>query len=158
MLGISSGSTDRRRLALSRTEERDAAARAQLTPYAPGERPWPIVASAVIAFALGTLTLCLYLAHVKVGGQQPAVSVVIVYTGLMFACAAGTWRMRYWAVLAFQTLLAIGILGFALALIRVTSVPWLLVCVSVIVIAGFLFWKLVRVLGRLQQPEHPEAH
>lgn len=114
--------------------------------------------SALIAFALGTLTLCLYLAHVKVAGQQPAVSVVIVYTGLMFSCAAGTWRMRYWAVLAFQTLLAIGILGFALALIRVTSLPWLLICLAVIVVAGFLFWKLVRVLGRLQLREHPDAH
>jgi hypothetical protein len=110
----------------------------------------------VTAFALGALTLILDLARVKVSGQQPALSVVVVYTGLMFACAAGTWRMRYWAVLGFQTLLAIGIIGFALALIRVTSLPWLLICLAAIGFGGFLFWKLVRVLGRLQLPERHE--
>jgi succinate-acetate transporter protein len=138
------------------TEDRNAAARAALTPYEPGERPWPIVVSSLAAFALGALTLTLHLARVKVSGQQPALSVVIVYTGLMFACAAGTWRMRYWAVLGFQTLLAIGILGFALALIRVTSVEWLLICLAVMFFAGLLFWKLVRVLGRMQMPARPE--
>ncbi len=142
---------------MTRSEDRTAAARAALTPYAPGERPWPIVISSLTAFALGALTLVLYLAHAKVDGQQPALSVVIVYTGLMFACAAGTWTMRYWAVLAFQTLLAIGILGFSLALIRVTSIAWLLVCLVVIFCAGALFWKLVRVLGRLQLPARPES-
>ncbi len=141
---------------MSRSEDRNAAARAALTPFEPGERPWPIVVSALTSFALGALTLILYLARVKVGGQQPALSVVVVYTGLMFACAAGTWRMRYWAVLGFQTLLAIGILGFALALIRVTSVGWLLICLAVMFGAGVLFWKLVRVLGRLQLPGRPE--
>ncbi len=52
--------------------------------------------------------------------------------------------MRYWAVLGFQALLAIGILGFALAAIRVTSVLWLLVCLAVISVSGVLFWKLVQ--------------
>ncbi|MGO9900412.1 MAG: hypothetical protein ACLP0J_12115 [Solirubrobacteraceae bacterium] len=139
------------------TEDRNAAARAALTPYQPGERPWPIVVSSLTAFALGALTLILHLARVKVSGQQPSLSVVIVYTGLMFACAAGTWRMRYWAVLGFQTLLAIGILGFALALIRVTSVGWLIICLAVMFFAGLLFWKLVRVLGRMQMPARPES-
>ena len=106
--------------------------------------------SALTAFALGTLTLVLYLSGAKVSGVKPAVSVVIVYTRLMFGCSAGTWRMRYWAVLGFQTLLAIGILGFSLAAIRVTSVGGLCVCLLAIAFAGVLFCKLVRVLGRLQ--------
>ncbi len=139
---------------MSRTEERNAAARAALTPLAPGERPWPVAVSSLIAFALGAVTLGLYLGGVKVDGQQPALSVVVVYTALMLACAAGMWQMSYLAVLGFQTLLAIGILGFSLALIRVTSVAWLLVCLAVICAAGYLFWKLVRVLGRLQLPTH----
>ncbi len=137
---------------MSRTEERNAAARAALTPYEPGERPWPIVVSALTAFVLGALTLVLFLSGAKVSGQKPSLSVVVVYTCLMFGCASGIWRMRYWAVLGFQTLLAIGILGFALAAIRVTSAGWLCVCLLVIVFAGFLFVKLVRVLGRLQAP------
>ena len=121
-----------------------------LEPYAAGERPWPIVVSALVAVALGTLTLSLWLTDVKVAGTRPSASVVIVYTALMYGCASGVWRMRYGAVLAFQALLAMGILGFALAAIQVTSVTWLLICGAVICAAGWLFWKLVRVLGRLQ--------
>jgi hypothetical protein len=73
----------------------------------------------------------------------------------MLTCAIGCWTLRYWAVLGFQTLLAIGILGVALALIRVNSLIWALVCVVVIGAGGYLFWKLVRVLSRLQLPTPP---
>ena len=141
----------------SRSEIRNAEARAALTPLRPGERPWPILVSTLIAFVLGMATLVLYLAGHKlpVGGRKPSVSYIVIYCALMFACAAGTYAMRYWAVLGFQTLLAIGILGFALALIKVTSVIWAIGCLAVIAAGGFLFWKLVRVLGRLQLPERP---
>jgi hypothetical protein len=141
----------------SRSQERDAAARAALAPLAPGERPWPIVVSALVAFVLGAVTLILYVSghRLRVGGGRPSLSIVVVYCGLMFACAAGTWTLRYWAVLGFQTLLAIGILGFSLALIQVTSVAWALVCVGLIAGAGVLFWKLVRILGRIQLPTPP---
>ena len=73
----------------------------------------------------------------------------------MLMCAIGMWMMRYWALLGFQTLLAIGLVGFCLALIRVTSVVWALVCVVVIGAGGFLFYKLVRVLSRVQMPAPP---
>ena len=39
----------------------------------------------------------------------------------MLMCAVGMWRLRYWAVLGFQTLLAIGLLGFSLALVRASN-------------------------------------
>jgi len=65
------------------------------------------------------------------------------------------WMMRYWALLGFQTLLAIGLVGFCLALVRVTSILWALVCVVVIGAGGFLFYKLVRVLSRVQMPAPP---
>jgi len=128
-------------------------ARAALKPLAPGERPWPAVAAALLAYALGAFTLVLYLAGVTVSGSRPSSSVVIVYTGLMLGVGTNLLLLRYWAVLAFQALLAIGILGFALAAIRATSVPWLLVCVAVIGAAGALFWKLVRVAGRIDVTE-----
>jgi hypothetical protein len=65
------------------------------------------------------------------------------------------WYLRYWAVLGFQTLLAIGVLGFSLALVKVSSVLWGAVCVVVIIAGGFLFIKLVRVLSRIQMPKYP---
>lgn len=139
----------------ARSEERDSAARASLSPLDPGERPWPLVAAALVALVLCLVTFGLFVAGVRLNGSKPPVSEVIVYCGLMLACAAGCWTMRYWAVLGFQTLLAIGILGLALALIRVDSVWWALVCLVVIAAGGYLFWKLVRVLGRLQLPTPP---
>jgi hypothetical protein len=58
-------------------------------------------------------------------------------------------------LLGFQTLLAIGLVGFCLALVRVSSLAWALVCVVVIAAGGFLFYKLVRVLSRVQMPAPP---
>jgi hypothetical protein len=75
---------------------------------------------------------------------------VIVYTGLMFGLGVGVWRRRYWAVLGFQALLAVGVIGFALAAIRVTSAGWLAISLIVMAATGFLFWKLVRIMGRIQ--------
>ena len=39
----------------------------------------------------------------------------------MIICAIGMWRLRYWAVLGFQAVLAIVILIFALLLIRASN-------------------------------------
>ncbi len=73
----------------------------------------------------------------------------------MIMCATGMWLMRYWAVLGFQTLLAIGVLGFSLALVRASTIFGALICLVVIGGGGFLFFKLVRVLSRLQLPTPP---
>ncbi|MDQ6607742.1 MAG: hypothetical protein M3Z06_14500, partial [Actinomycetota bacterium] len=91
----------------------------------------------------------------KVSGQQPKLPEILVFSGLMLMCSIGMWRLRYWAVLGFQTLLAIGLLGFSLALVRVNSVLWAVLCVLIIGSGGYLFWKLVRVLGRIQMPTPP---
>jgi hypothetical protein len=124
-----------------------------LQPYEPGERPWPVLASAALALLLGALTLGLFIGDVRVGGTRPSAAPVFVYAGLMFGLGIGVWRMSYWPVLAFQALLAAGVLGFALAAIRTTGLLWLAICTAVIAIGGLLFWKLVRVLGRIQAGE-----
>jgi len=141
----------------SRSEQRNAAVRATLTPLAPGERPWVITVGAVLAAANGLVQLILYLAGVKlkVAGTRPAAFSVIAFAVLMFVCAAGMWRMRYWAVLGFQALLAIVILTFALVLVRANSALGAVISLAVVVIGGFLFYKLVRVLSRIQMPKYP---
>ena len=142
---------------VSRSEQRNAAVRAGLEPLSPGERPWPLSVSAAICVVLAVVNLALFLAGAKphVGGQKPQLGEILVFSGLMLACAAGMWRLRYWAVLGFMTLLAIGVLGFCLALIRVSNIWWGVVCTIVVVIGGYLFLKLVRVLSRLQMPAAP---
>lgn len=131
--------------------------RASLAPLAPGERPWPVKVSVAVALLLAAVNLGLFIAGAKpsVGGTQPKLPEIIVFSALMLACAIGMWMMRYWALLGFQTLLAIGVVGFCLALIRVSSAVWAVVCVVVIGAGGFLFVKLVRVLSRVQMPKYP---
>jgi hypothetical protein len=142
---------------MSRSQVRDAAARAALTPLGPGERPWSIKISVLLTAVLGAINLVLFLAGAKpkVSGQQPKLAEILVFSGLMLMCSIGMWRLRYWAVLGFQTLLAIGLLGFSLALVRVNSIFWAILCVAIIGSGGYLFWKLVRVLSRIQMPEPP---
>ena len=151
---VSAAATPTRR---ATSEERNAAVRAALTPLAPGERPWPVKVSVLIAVVLGVVNLALFVAGAKpkVGGQQPHLAEILIFSGLMLMCAVGMWMMRYWAVLGFQTLLAIGLVGFCLALVRVSNVLWAGVCVVVIASGGFLFYKLVRVLSRIQMPAPP---
>jgi len=141
----------------SRSEERNAAVRAALKPFADGERPWSIKISVAVAFLLGAVNFILFVVGTKprLGGQQPHLAEILIFCGLMLACAAGMWRMRYWAVLGFQTLLAIGLLGFSLALIKASSLLGAAICLAVIIPGGWLFYKLVRILGRLQLPAPP---
>jgi hypothetical protein len=141
----------------SRSEERNAAVRATLTPLDPGERPWPITVGAALAAVNGLVQLILFAVGVKlkVGGARPAAFSVILFAILMFVCAGGMWRLKYWAVLGFQALLAIVILTFALLLIRASSVTGAVISVVVVGAGGYLFFKVVRVLSRIQMPKYP---
>ena len=123
----------------------------------PGERPWVITVGAALAALNGLVQLILFLAGVKltVAGTRPAPGPVIAFAVLMFVCAWGMWRMRYWAVLGFQALLAIVILTFALVLVRASSVVGAVISLAVVVVGGFLFYRMVRVLSRLQMPKYP---
>jgi hypothetical protein len=70
----------------------------------------------------------------------------------MFGAAYGMWTKRYGAVLAFQCLLAIAVATGFLFLLRASSLMDLLICFGLIVPTGWLFWKLIRVLARIQTP------
>jgi hypothetical protein len=137
-----------------RSEARNEAVRATLTPYAPGERPWPIVVSSVLAVGFGAFNLVSFLLGTKlrVGGQKPGTAGVLLFALVMFVCAGGMWRMRYWAVLGFEFLLVLVLLTFAVLLIKVSNVVGLVVCLAALTVGGILFYKLVRAMGRMQVP------
>jgi hypothetical protein len=80
---------------------------------------------------------------------------VVLFSVMMLVCAAGMWRLRYWAVLGFQAILAIVVLAFSLLLIRASNLLGVLVAVAVVGGGGTLFYKLVRVLSRIQMPKYP---
>jgi membrane protein CcdC involved in cytochrome C biogenesis len=112
--------------------------------------------SAIVAVLLAATNLIAYLAGAKtpVADKKPGLGAIVLFTGIMLVCAGGMWKLRYWAVLGFQTLLAVGLLGFSLALIKAKPIG-VAICIAVIVPGGYLFYKLVRVLGRIQMPTPP---
>jgi hypothetical protein len=136
----------------SRSERRNAEVRAALAPYAPGERPPVVLASAAVAAGLALANLISWLAGTKIGGHRPAASGILIFTAVLLACAGGLWQMRAGAVLGFMCLMAIIAVLFTLFLIEASNVLGVVVALAIIVVSGYLFFKLVRVLSRLQMP------
>ncbi len=143
----------------SRSEARNAAVRATLAPLEPGERPWTIKISALIALLIGGGDLAAVLINGKfsVGNAHAGASGVIGFSILMLIAAWGMWQLRYWAVLGFQAILVFVILYFSVLLIRASNVLAVIAGVIVVGGGGYLFFKLVRVLSRIQMPK-PPAH
>lgn len=127
--------------------------RATLEPISPGERPWPLLVSALLALSLVIANLVLLIGSIKLRGAKPGSE--IVYLVLMSMCAYGLWRARYWAVLGFMVLLLLTVLEGAVLLVRASNVAGVAVTACLIVGGGFLFYKLVRVLSRIQMPKPP---
>jgi hypothetical protein len=139
----------------SRSEQRNAEARAKLVPLAPGQRPPAVTVAAVIALALGIGNLVAYAAGMTIDGKRPGVVSIAIPSVIMLVAGVGMWRAKYWAVLGFQALLGILICYLALLLIRASNLLGFVVPIAIIVPAGFLFWKLVKSLARIQMPENP---
>jgi uncharacterized membrane protein (DUF2068 family) len=101
------------------------------------------------------LVLFLVGVKLKTTGLKASAGQTYVFAALMLICAGGMWMLRYWAVLGFMALLAILILFAAAALVKASSLVGLGVAVAIVAAGGFLFFKLVRVLSRIQMPKYP---
>ena len=135
-----------------RGEERDAIARAELTPLQPGERPLPLKIAAATSVVLAIANVAFYAAGVEVQGKPPQLSGVLAFAGIMLVAGWGLWTQRYWAVLGFQALLAITVVVAALSLLVASNIAAVLLCLVIIAAGGWLFLKLIRVLGRMKVP------
>ncbi|MHB8491302.1 MAG: hypothetical protein ACYDA6_03685 [Solirubrobacteraceae bacterium] len=121
-----------------------------MTPLAPGERPPALLAAVAVSVALaggvayGTATNHDLRSHggYTLGG--------VFIAAVLLAVAGGMLRRSYWAVAGFEALLGVQILTASLALVLVTSLLAALGWLAAIVLGGLLFWKLVRVMGRIQ--------
>ena len=150
--GGSVGTATRATVSPSRSEVRNAAVRATLTRYEPGERPLPVTIAAGLALVLALANLVLMVSGWKIHGSGNPVVGGLIFAGLMLGAAGGMWRMRYWAVLGFEAVLGIAIVVFALFLVRASNLLAVVLCLAVIGFGGWLFWKLVRVMSRMQAP------
>jgi hypothetical protein len=136
-----------------RGEAANEAARAELRALAPGERPAALVVAIAVAAVLGVANVALYAAGVEVRGKAPNAGGAFGFAAIMLIAAWGMWHRRYWAVLGFQALLAVTVVIAALSLTVASNLTAVLLCVAIAGPGGVLFWKLVRVLARLQLPE-----
>ncbi len=136
----------------ARTEAQNAAARARLEPLGPDERPWPLRLAVAVAAGAALVNLVGYLAGARLHGSRLSTSELVPFVLVMGILAAGMWRRSGAAVLLFMALLAIIVVLFSLFLIEASNVLGVVVPLLFIGAGGYLFWKLVRVLGRIQAP------
>jgi hypothetical protein len=143
---------DRMRRGYARAEERNAAVRATLTPLAPGERPPALKVAIAVALLLALSNVVAFALGADVAGSGSR-GVGLVFVAVMLLAAWGMWQRRYWAVLGFATLMALITVAFSLLLLIASNVLAVVICLAFAGSAGWLFWKLIRVMGRLQAPQ-----
>jgi len=130
--------------------DREDRARAALAPLGEDERPASLLVAigVCLLLALGVIVGAASVHDLsRHGGSVPGAAVLAVTLMLI---AWGMYRRRYWAVLAFEALLAFQILVTSLALVVASTIAAAAVCLLSVGLGGWLFWKLVRVMGRIQ--------
>lgn len=145
----------RRETRAARSEARDAEARAQLEPLAPGDRPPAVTVATLVALGLALANLVLFATGYRVKGAGSQLSGLVVFEVLLLAAAAGLWKVRYWAVLAFEALLGLIVVYTSLSLVVASNLAAVALCLGIAIPAGLLFYKLIRAMARIQMREHP---
>ena len=140
----------------ARSRERDEAVRAALRPFEPGERPLAIKLAVALCLLIAVANPLLYLAGWEVSGQDPTLLGTLALCAVLVAAAAGMWRMRYWAVLGFEMLLGITLVYAGLSLLVPSNWQAVALALGVIAVSGWLFWKLIRVMARIQLPSRAQ--
>ena len=138
---------------VSKSDVRNQLAREALDPLEEGERPRVVTAGAVISALIALLTVGAWVVGAEVNGERPNVIQVFAPSILFGVMAWGMWNSRYWAVLGFQAVMAILMVGAFLALVSATSVLGAVTPVVVGLGAGTLFWFTVKALARIQMPD-----
>src|SRR5262245_55718630 len=149
----------------ARAEAKNEAARQALEPLAEGERPTVITIGAIVSGLIALSVVIGWAAGVEVTkfgsdgiqqgeGHAPIVS-VIASAGLMGAMSYGMWRAKYWAVLGFQAVRVIALLGASLGLLQATRWTQAIGTTALIVGAGAMFYFMIKAMARIQMPERP---
>jgi hypothetical protein len=133
--------------------QREEQIRQALRPLGDDEQPVALIVAIVVCVVLaiavvaGAASIHDLSRH---GGSLPGAALLAVVLALL---ALGMYRHRYWAVLSFEALLAFQIIVTSLALVVASTIVAGTICLLSVGLGGWLFWKLVRVMGRLQAQE-----
>lgn len=141
------------------SEERNAAVRADIHPLKPGERPGPlkIAAGVLVLLAVANLLLMIPTDNVPMAsGESNPVGRSIALAAVLLGLAAWIWSRAAGAVLIFEALLIVTMLYAFLGLMTAANASAVFASAVVLALAGTLFWKLIRVLARIQAPVHDD--
>jgi hypothetical protein len=141
------------RRGVPKSEIRNERVREGLEPLAEGERPTVVTAGAILSFAIALITVGAYIAGAEVDGERPNAVQVFAPAILFGVMGYGMWRVRYWAVLGFQAVMGILMVGAFLSLIAAASVLAALTAVFILAGAGTFFWFTVKAMARIQMPD-----
>jgi hypothetical protein len=132
---------------------RDEQVRETLEPLGPNERPPALLIAVGLAGLLAVAVLVGGLTINDLSSRGGSLPGAIFLSAILAALALGMYRRRYLAVLGFEALLALQIILSSLALIVAASLLSAGEYVIALGLGGWLFWKLVRVMGRIQAGE-----
>lgn len=143
---------------ITRSELKNEMAREQLEPLTEGERPLVVTIGAAISLLIAASIVIAWIAGVEVNvgntdvEQRPSAFQVFPPAILFTVMGVGMLGARYWAVLGFQAIMAIIMIGAFITLIAATSVFQAVSTLLVLAVAGTLFWFTVKALARIQMP------
>ena len=144
---------------VTKSEIRNERVRETLEPLDKGERPLVVTIGAVLSILISISIVVAWLAKVEVQvgntdiSERPSAFQVFPPAVLFAVMGYGMLRARYWAVLGFQAIMAIIMIGAFLALIAATSAFEALSTLAILVATATLFWFTVKALARIQMPE-----
>ena len=139
-----------------RRGERAERARAALTPLGEHERPRSLLVAVAVSALLAAGVLAGALSVHDLRGHGGSLAGGVFIAAVLALLALGMYRRRYWAVLGFEALLAFQVIVASLALVVASTLTAAGGCLLAIVLGGWLFWKLIRVMGRIQAGERGE--
>jgi len=136
----------------SRSEAKNAEARANLVPLREGERPGAVTAAALVTGILLVMNIAAAIFGYDAPGSGNNAIPLLVYAVLLGAMTWGLWHAKYWAVLGIEALLAITMLISGLSLPLASNVLSAVLAGSIFIAAGTLFWFLIKAMARIQMP------
>ena len=145
---------DRMKAGYAKAEVRNQAAREALVPLAEGERPTVVTVSAILSALVVASILVTFALGVKVNGSVPKLNTILLPVVILGVLAWGMWKARYWAVVCFQIVLVFLIFTAVYGLmVEATSIAEIGASVGLLVVAGVLFWMMVKAMARIQMPD-----